>query len=90
MTNQIPPNLKWVEIAVKFLSALEKLLPAILVSYNNHLKSKVAAIGVRAELAETKWSALEAEIKIDHDARSLGRRALLERALSRRRDPAAK
>jgi hypothetical protein len=66
-------------------SIIEQLLPAILVSYNNHLKSRVASLIVTAEISETQRRALDGEIKIDKQNLTLGRRALLDRAIAKRK-----
>lgn len=79
-----PKVLGWVELVLALLGIFEKILPAALVSYNANLKMKLGGAKALAEIAEAERKASEKSLAVLEETKGLGRRALLDRALSRK------
>ena len=88
MADQLPaqapvPPQAWAELAIKLLSLLEAVVPALLVTWNDQLQGQVAAAKEQRDFAEARLKGELDAKKIGDDSMGLGRRALLDRALSR-------
>jgi hypothetical protein len=83
-TEKIQTVISWTSVLIKVLSAIEQILPAFLVAWNNYLRNQKRSMEGRLELEKIKRELAEKKLTEPHnDSRSILSRFLSERGKKR-------